>query len=120
MSNTDAVITAYLCWEKRGPLWSAKDPIQDDRRWIIGKIDKSNNYYLAWVKDGVEHKVQRPQDNIIILMWQAVSIRLYDIASTVFTAQFKVSHEELEKMSEFLKMIGNSYQHYQHIQSFRT
>jgi hypothetical protein len=105
----------FLEWEQKGHLLVAKDPIQDDYRWIIKPCDQSYDprvadFELTKVKGGCKpaqvHFISRNKSQSF-LKWKACLHRLSDIIDIAYNNSWQIrGKEEDDKIRELLcKMI---------------
>ena len=94
----------FFEWRWLGALWSAKDPIYDDARWIIRALPQvipTQKFELCHVKDGTFTKYQE-SDHVKELALFAVSKRLAQMTSMKYSYAHLINAERRKKVSDFL------------------
>jgi hypothetical protein len=98
--------TIFFNWEQKGQLHVAKDPIEEEIRWIIRYNHQKSEFELNRVIGGISVvRTIYTGKKVDELKWKATAYRINDLVDMVFNAPYlldKVRHEKIIQLLESL------------------
>src|SRR5687767_11545577 len=101
--------TLFFDWYWRGFLWSAKDPIANNVRWIIRPSSgfmPAHTWELITVIDQNPYK-QETGNNVDRLAWAAVSLSITRCADYVYKYAHALNPKKVEAARQFLEGLNS-------------
>lgn len=102
--------TLFFKWVQLGDIWVAKDPIDDQRRWIL-QLRSSNRFYLwqgFWAKSKIMN-LTKEGDKFEEVAWKCFIHRLNQITDIVYNLENVYEKEDVEKAQQVINLLDNCY-----------